>query len=217
MHHAARAGDECQNPDGPTARRRGGRIGVREDKKRDTRARLERAALELFAGRGYERTTVEDVAARAGVSARTAFRYFPAKADLVFGDAGPDLEALRGHLAAQDRSIPAIEATRAALGEFSLRIGTPINAERTRVVAASPTLTARALEVRELWAEAIAAELAARRKLEAPDERARLGGLLIVAILVSAVREWSNSDGHPRALRQAVDRTALWAVEILRP
>jgi hypothetical protein len=38
-------------------------MGVREDKKRETRARLERAALELFAGRGYGRTTVEDVAA----------------------------------------------------------------------------------------------------------------------------------------------------------
>ena len=70
-------------------------MGVREDKKRETRARLERAALELFAGRGYDRTTVEDVAAMAGVSARTAFRYFPAKADLVFGDSETDLAALR--------------------------------------------------------------------------------------------------------------------------
>jgi TetR/AcrR family transcriptional regulator, regulator of mycofactocin system len=192
-------------------------MGVREDKKRDTRARLERAALELFARGGYDRTTVEDIARRAGVSARTAFRYFPTKADLVFGHATPDLEALRAHLADQDRSLSAFEATRAALREFSLRIGTPANAERSRVIAASPTLTARALEVRELWAEAIAVELAARRGLRAPDERARLGGLLVVAILVSAVREWSRADGQPQALRRAVDRMALWAVEILQP
>jgi hypothetical protein len=71
--------------------------------------------------------------------------------------------------------------------------------------------------VRELWAEAIAVELAARRGLRAPDERARLGGLLVVAILVSAVREWSRADGQPQALRRAVDRMALWAVEILQP
>jgi TetR/AcrR family transcriptional regulator, regulator of mycofactocin system len=192
-------------------------MGVREDKKRDTRARLERAALELFARGGYDRTTVEDIAHRAGVSARTAFRYFPTKADLVFGHAGPDLEALRAHLADQDRSLSAFDATRAALGEFSLRIGTPANAERSRVIAASPTLTARALEVRELWAEAIAVDLAARRGLRAPDERARLGGLLVVAILVSAVRQWSRADGQPQALRRAVDRMALWAVEILQP
>ena len=91
-------------------------------------------------GRGYDRTTVEDVAATAGVSARTAFRYFPAKADLVFGDSDADLAALAAQLAAQDRSLPAFEATRVALVEFSQRIGTPINAERARVIEANPTL-----------------------------------------------------------------------------
>jgi AcrR family transcriptional regulator len=157
------------------------------------------------------------VAARAGVSTRTAFRYFPAKADLVFGDAASDLDALRAHLEQQDRSLPAFEATRAALAEFSLRIGTPITAERYRVIASSPTLTARELEVRELWAEAIAEELAARRGLPSPDERARLGGLLVVSILVSAVREWSRVDGRPQGLRGAVDRAARWAVDIVQP
>lgn len=197
-------------------RRRGGRIGVREDKKRETRARLERAALDLFARQGYDRTTVEDIAGSAGVSARTTFRYFPAKADLVFGHADEDLEALRAHLAAQDQALPAFDAARAALAEFSVRIGTPSNAERARVIAASSTLTARALEERELWGEAIAAELAARRGLSAPDEQARLGGLLVVAILVSGVREWSRGDGASPALRSALEQSALWAAEILQ-
>jgi len=192
-------------------------MGVREDKKRHTHARLERAALDLFARRGYERTTVGDIAARAGVSARTAFRYFPAKADLVFGDAEADLSALRARLAAQDGSLPAIEAVRAALTEFSEHIDTPINAERSRVVASNPTLTARSLELRELWAEAVAAEVAARRGASAVDERDRLAGLLVVAILVSAVRQWSLGNGDRRRLRGTVERAASWAVEILRP
>jgi AcrR family transcriptional regulator len=192
-------------------------MGVREDKKRETRARLERAALDLFARRGYDRTTVEHVAARAGVSTRTAFRYFRTKADLVFGDAGGDLEALRNRLATQDPSLSAFEATRAALAEFATRIDTPANAERTRVIAASPTLAARALEVREHWAQAVTEELAARRGLRVPDEGARLGGLLVVAILVSAVREWSATEGHRQGLREAVDRMSSAAVEMLRP
>lgn len=192
-------------------------MGVREDKKRETRARLERAALDLFAGRGYDRTTVEDVAAMAGVSARTAFRYFPAKADLVFGDAQADLAALRAQLASQDRSLPALEATRMALVEFSQRIGTPMNAERMRVIEANSTLAARGLQVRQVWAEAIAAELAARRGLRAPEERDRLGGLLVIAILVSAFREWSLAAARPAGLREAVDRMASWAAEMLQP
>jgi AcrR family transcriptional regulator len=192
-------------------------MGVREDKKRETRVRLERAALDLFGRRGYDGTTVEDVAAAAGVSARTAFRYFPTKADLVFGDAESGLAALRAQLAAQDRSLSALEAIRIALVEFSQGVGSPINAERTRVITANPTLAARGLEVRQVWAEAIAAELAARRGRRTPDERDRLGGLMVIAILVSAFREWSLAEDRSRGLRQAVDRTAKWAAEMLQP
>jgi TetR/AcrR family transcriptional regulator, regulator of mycofactocin system len=192
-------------------------VGVREDKKRATRARLERAALDLFARRGYDRTTVEDVAAEAGVSARTAFRYFPAKADLVFGDVAADLAELRRLLAAQDAGAPAFEAMRGALAEFAPRIGTPMNAERSQVVAANPELTARALGQRELWAEAIATELATRRGLRGPDGPARLAGMLIVAILVVAVREWSRSGGQAEDLKEAVERSAGWATAIMQP
>lgn len=192
-------------------------MGLREEKKRETRARLERAALDLFARRGYDQTTVGQVAARAGVSARTAFRYFPAKADLVFGDATADLAALRAQLAAQDQRLPALEATRIALSEFSQRIGTPVNAERMQVIEANSTLVARGLAERALWAEAIAMELAARRGLEAPDERARLGGLLVISILVSALREWGTRGAQPQGLGEAVDRTASWAAEMLQP
>jgi AcrR family transcriptional regulator len=153
----------------------------------------------------------------AGVSARTAFRYFPTKADLVFGDSESDLAALRAQLAAQDRSLPAFEAARLALVEFSERIGTPMNAERGRVIEANSALAARSLQVRQVWAEAIAAELAARRGQPAPDERDRLGGLLVIAILLSAFRVWSSSTSHPGGLREAVDRTASWAAEMLQP
>ena len=192
-------------------------MGVRDEKKRETRARLERAALDLFARGRYDGTTVEEVAAKAGVSARTAFRYFPAKADLVFGDAESDLRALRGALAAQDRSLPAFEATRMALAEFSERIDKPITAERSRVVATNPTLMARLLGERERWVDAVAAELAARGGAGRPDERDRLGGYLVVAILATAVREWSRADGNAQSLREVVDRSASWAVEILQP
>jgi hypothetical protein len=123
---------------------------------------------------------------------------------------------LRGQLATQDRSLPALDAIRIALVDFSRRIGTPLNAERTRVIMANPTLAARSLEERQVWAEAITAELAARRGRDTPDGRDRLGGLLVIAILVSAFREWSLSEDRSGDLRQTVDRTAGWAREMLQ-
>jgi len=192
-------------------------MGVREDKKRRTRQRLELVALELFAKRGYEQTTVDDVAGAAGVSARTVFRYFPVKADLLFGDADADLEELRRTLARQDDALAPFQAARQALGEFSEWIGRPANAERVRVITTSPSLAARALEVREAWAEAVAAELAARRGLAAPDEPDRLAGLLVLGVLISALREWSHDGSGPADLRKAIERSATRATEILHP
>jgi AcrR family transcriptional regulator len=50
----------------------------------NARERLQEAALELFAGRGYDRTTIGDIAARAGLTDRTFFRYFSDKPDVLF-------------------------------------------------------------------------------------------------------------------------------------
>jgi AcrR family transcriptional regulator len=50
----------------------------------DAKSRLERAALELFAERGFEQTTVADIAERAGVTARTFFRHFTDKREVLF-------------------------------------------------------------------------------------------------------------------------------------
>ncbi|MGW0042740.1 TetR family transcriptional regulator [Rhodococcus sp. NPDC003348] len=56
---------------------------LRERRRRETRHEISDAALELFEERGYAGTTVDDIAARAGVSQRTFFRYFPTKEDTV--------------------------------------------------------------------------------------------------------------------------------------
>ena len=67
---------------------------------RTTRAELERVAFALFEAKGFDETTVDDIAAAAGIGRRTFFRYYPSKNDVVWGDFDGELARLRGWLAA---------------------------------------------------------------------------------------------------------------------
>jgi AcrR family transcriptional regulator len=87
--------------------------GRRDQNKAATRSALHDAARRMFAEHGFERTTVRDIAAAAGVTERTFFRYFPAKEDLVLGE----VLDLLPELHVQIVSRPAEEAPyRAVLG-----------------------------------------------------------------------------------------------------
>ena len=94
----------------------GAPIGLRERKKRETREALARAGLELFVERGYDATTLADIAEVAGVSTRTIFAYFPSKEDILFASFETMRDALATTLAARPEGQDAL----AALREFIL-------------------------------------------------------------------------------------------------
>ena len=72
--------------------------GLRERKKRETRRAINRAALDLVEEKGFDAVTTEEIAARAGVSARTFFNYFPSKEAAVIGTTAAELERMRAQL-----------------------------------------------------------------------------------------------------------------------
>ena len=136
--------------------------GLRERKKRETRDALTQAALELFVERGYDETTLAEIAAAAGVSTRTIFAYFPSKEDILFCGMGGMREALARALAERPAGTDALTALR----EFILSSAhgkTELEYKLGRVIACDATLSshkrARISELQEVIAAAIADDL----------------------------------------------------------
>ena len=83
-----------------------------------TRAALRRAALSRFMSQGVEGTSVEEIAADAGVTVRTFYRHFATKHDLLFADYDAGLHWFRSALAGRGEHEPLIEAVQAAIFAF---------------------------------------------------------------------------------------------------
>jgi TetR/AcrR family transcriptional regulator, regulator of mycofactocin system len=129
-----------------------------------SRGAVTRAALELFAERGFEETTVDDIADALGVSRRTLFRYFASKNDMVWGDFDWVLARLRGCLDATGPEEPLHDALGRAVVESNryedeqlpeLRI-------RMRLITGVPALQAHSALRYAEWRDVIAGWVAER-------------------------------------------------------
>jgi mycofactocin system transcriptional regulator len=109
-----------------------------------TRARAERAALDLFAARGFENVTSDEVADSAGISRRTFFRYFATKADAVWGDFAGHVARLEGLLAITDPAAPVLAAVCTAYVEVNdyPAAELPLLRERMALILGEPALLA---------------------------------------------------------------------------
>ncbi|WP_327086252.1 TetR/AcrR family transcriptional regulator [Nonomuraea sp. NBC_01738] len=161
--------------------------GLRERTRAAVRAELAGLALAVFAERGFEETTVDDVARAAGLSKRSLFRYFATKEDMVLGAVESMGEAVAGELRDRPAGESPWAALRAVLCAWEERITT--SAERVRLIEETPALRARYAQRREEARQVIAAALRERTPtLSAFD--ADLLTSAAGAALDAASREW---------------------------
>ncbi|MFG2020772.1 TetR family transcriptional regulator [Actinomadura geliboluensis] len=181
----------------------GERAGLRERTRRAVRAELSALAVELFLERGYEGTTVEDIAAAAGMSRRSFFRYFPSKEDVVFGEAGDVAERVAEAIRGRPGDEAAWACLCAVLREWQEAIHAAQPDLRTlRLIEEAPALRARLHAERDRMRELISAALRERPGGGVDAFTADLLTGAAAAALDAADREWLRSGG-------TADRAAL--------
>src|SRR5579863_2890689 len=135
-----------------------------------SRAELEQTAFALFAERGFEQTTVEDIATAAGIGRRTFFRYFRSKNDVPWGMFEQELERMRARLKACPGDVQLMDAIRVALVDFN-RVEpdqVPRHRRRMELILRVPALLAHSTLRFASW-RAVIAEFIAERTAQRPD------------------------------------------------
>lgn len=154
--------------------------GLRERKKQQTRDKIARVALELFAERGYDATTLADIAEAADVSPRTIFAYYDSKEDILFCEEGHVIDRLEQMLEERPPGATTIDAIR----EFFASIEPPDEQEmlRKKVVNGTPALEMR-MRAHHSQLEPILVDSIARDLGAGPDD---MRPLLIAASMMAA-------------------------------
>jgi len=151
--------------------------------------------MELYSERGFEQTTVADIAARAGLTERTFFRYFADKREVLFDGAGALQELLVNAVADAPGALAPIDAVAAAL-----QTAGPLFAERRefarqrqRIIAANAELQERELIKLASLAAAIADAL---RRRGVGDPAADLAAEAGIAVFKITFERWVNEDNQ---------------------
>ena len=178
-------------------------IPVRERARRAMRAELAMLAQDLFAAKGYEQTTIDDLVEAAGISRRTFFRYFTSKEDLVLGKYDAWSQMLVEALDARPAGEPVWESLRRAFDVVVEYFEDATLAERSlameRVIHDNPVLSAGELErisrVQSELAELVGARTGRRA---ATDPRPMVVAGAALACVVAAKDVWITADrGRP--------------------
>jgi AcrR family transcriptional regulator len=171
---------------------------LREKHKNQTGQAIRHAALKLFASNGYDATTTEMIAERAGVSARTFFRYFPTKESLLFFGEQDWIKTMADEYPRQPASLSDVEALVAVI-----QLQTPRLSRRRqwlllfeRAIASSPTLRGLEEDHHRQNTEVLAQAIATRRGKGRADEASHLLAAIVGMTYRRAINIWLT--GSPK-------------------
>jgi AcrR family transcriptional regulator len=179
----------------------------------DSRGRLEQAALALYSERGFESTTVAEIAERAGLTERTFFRHYADKREVLFSGGNEFQDRIVTAVRDAPASAGPMEAAGAGLDAAAemLQQRRPFAQQRQRIIASSAELRERELIKLDSLTSAVVDALR-RRGVAAPA--ASLTGEVAIAVFRSAFGRWvdeSNDCDLPSIMRESLDELAAVA------
>lgn len=162
-----------------------------------SRRALELVALRLFAEQGFDATTIDQIAAAAGVSRRTFFRYFDSKAGVLWADFDIEVDTIRVTLADVPARLPMMDAIRVAVVAANHYRAEDVPELRTRMnlISSIPELYASAAVHYDAWEQAISEFVAARLDRPADSLYPLAVGRATLAACRAAYDRWvANAD-----------------------
>jgi AcrR family transcriptional regulator len=173
----------------------------------NARGRLMQAAFALYGERGFEQTTVAEIAERAGLTERTFFRHFADKREVLFAGADALRELLVSTVANAPASLAPIDAAAAGLEAAGALIqeGGELARERQAIIASSAELQERELIKLASLAGALADALR-RRGVENPAAGLTAeAGIVVFKVAFERYVEETNQQDLPRLIRESLD------------
>jgi len=182
-----------------------------------SRAELELVALAMFAERGFDVTSVEEIASAAGIGRRTFFRYFKSKNDAVWGDFDIQLDRFAQWFDRCPAEVPVLSAVRDGVmyfNTFDAEASASLKV-RMRIVLSSPALQAYSTLRYRAWRAVIVRFVADRLALPEEDLVPRTLGHLALGAALSAYEQWLDVDGSDLMTMLRRSLALLGALETL--
>jgi AcrR family transcriptional regulator len=173
----------------------------------DSRGRLERAAMALYGEHGFENTTVAEIAARAGLTERTFFRYFTDKREVLFWGSGALQELLVTAVVATPDTASPMDAVIAALEASGAMFDERRESARLRqqIIAANTELQERELIKLASLASALAEALGRRGVAGLEAALTAEAGIAVFRVAFERWVEEGNRRGLPELIRDSME------------
>ena len=188
---------------------------ARELQRSAVRSAITDAATELFLERGYEETTMEDIAAAVGVSVRTLFRYMATKEEMLLGPMAATGATLAGWIRDAEVGVTAWDALIDVVSRFAADLASQGERAkaRSRLVVVTPQLRGGLSDKRRLWLDEMSP--AVQERLPGSQDAAVIARAMVASALAAldvTAEHWAFADADldlPSLFRHTVDALRL--------